>query len=194
MIKIGLVGEAPNDTTSIMHLMSKKYNQPDYEYVPMLDRINGSQLDNQKTKRLLRIEYEDKKPDILIFIRDLDSIHTKSEEFKNKKGYFSDSNRIVNKKGIFLLHIFEIEAMIVADIDAFNKIYGTETVFDSNCMLLHEPKEFLRTACNKYTESNNPTIFQELSFEKVHRNCQYFSGFINRFENLLRLGNREGDE
>ena len=34
--------------------------------------------------------------------------------------------RILNKKGIHLLHIYEIEALILADIETFNKIYKTK--------------------------------------------------------------------
>lgn len=69
---IGLVGEAPNDTNAIKNLLSKQYSIPNYYFYPILDHIHGTQLDNPKTKRLLRIEYEFKKPDIVIFIRDLD--------------------------------------------------------------------------------------------------------------------------
>ena len=48
-MKIGLVGEAPNDTQSIQNILSGKFSELDYVF--MLDRINGSNLDSQKTKK-----------------------------------------------------------------------------------------------------------------------------------------------
>jgi hypothetical protein len=66
-MKIGLVGEAPSDTTAIQNLLNRQY--PDFDFVTLLDRIHGSMLDNKKAiNRLLRIEYEDQQPDIIIFI------------------------------------------------------------------------------------------------------------------------------
>lgn len=185
MIKIGMVGEAPNDTNAIRNLLSKKYSYGEYEYIPLLDRINGSQLDSQKTKRLLRIEYEDKKPDLIIFIRDLDSVETRSEAFRHKKIYFSEFNRVVDKKGIFLLHIFEIEAIILSNIDVFNSVYKVNIEFVENCMKVHDPKGFLRSKCNDYNESDNAMIFEQISFDTVYANCNYFTGFINRFEKII---------
>ena len=70
-MKIALVGEAPNDTLSIKYLLEKRYKT--FNFFSMLKIINGSSLDSQKTKRLLRIEFQIEKPDLVIFIRDLDS-------------------------------------------------------------------------------------------------------------------------
>ena len=86
-MKIGLVGEAPNDVKSIRNLLIKKYS--DFEFVFMLQRINGANLDSQKTKRFLRIEYENQKPDIVIFIRDLDSLLPNIKKLYERKDYFS---------------------------------------------------------------------------------------------------------
>lgn len=122
-MKIGLVGEAPFDTTAIQNLLSRSYQ--DLDFVTLLNRINGSMLDNKKAiRRLLRTEYEDHKPDVILFIRDLDSLNNDGEAKRIRQEIFSYSNHIVDGIGIHLLNIFELEALILADIATFNSYYG----------------------------------------------------------------------
>ena len=184
-MKIGLVGEAPSDTNAIKNLLSKKYPLGIYEYVAMLERINGSMLDNQKTKRLLRIEFENQKPDILIFIRDLDGTINKNTALADRKTFFRDFNRVVNKKGVLLLNIFEIEALLLADIQTFNTYFNSNIEYLEDPMEKENPKEFLKDNCKKYDESFNPEVFALLDFDIVYNNCKYFKGFIKRFEKKL---------
>lgn len=81
-MKIGLVGEAPADTRSIKNLLKKRYK--DFDFVELLkNKITGSSLENQKTKTELRIECITEKPDLVIFIRDLDGLLTK--EYREKR-------------------------------------------------------------------------------------------------------------
>jgi hypothetical protein len=181
-MKIGLVGEAPNDTQSIKNLLEKRYSRNKYEFVFMLDRINGSQLDSGKTKRLLELEYKDKKPNLVIFIRDLDSSAKKDE----RKKYFKDSNNIVDKKGILLLHIYEIEALILTDVATFNTKYGSKLEEVTNVMKILEPKEYLKKASKKYSESHNADIFKLIDFDKT-LNCDYFKRFIKNLDEILTL-------
>lgn len=183
-MKIGLIGEAPNDTNSMKYLLEKKYPQPDFDFVSMLDRIPGSNLDSQKTKRLLRIEYESKSPDIIIFIRDLDSLKSDKKQLSKRKQYFTDSNSVVNKKGLYLLHIYEIEALILADIETFNELYKCNILPIDDPMLIEEPKEYLRERAKQYNESDNPDIFKLIDFEKA-LGCRYFDEFINKLETKI---------
>jgi hypothetical protein len=76
-MKIGLVGEDPNDTKSIENLLVRQY--PQLNFVTLLYRVNGSMLDNNKAINSIRREFEIQKPDLVIFIRDLDS-HEKGKE------------------------------------------------------------------------------------------------------------------
>lgn len=179
-MKIGLVGEAPNDVKSIRNILEKQYQSSNYEYCFLLERIHGSQLDNQKTKRFLRIEYETKKPDIIIFIRDLDSLLPNQIKYKERQSYYIEANSVVDKKGIFLLNIYEIEALILCDIQCFNKMYNTSIIEINNSMEISEPKEFLKSYSNSYCESDNPDIFSNLNFEKLMK-CKFFNTFIKKF-------------
>ena len=183
-MKIGLVGEAPNDTQSIKNLLQKRYTDKKYEFVFMLQRINGSNLDSQRTKRFLRIEFESQKPDIVIFIRDLDSILPNKPKLYDRKNYFTSSNNVVNKRGIHLLHIYEIEALILSDIETFNKIYNTKIEKIDNVMSISEPKELLKNASKNYNESHNSEIFNKLDFDKVLE-CIYFKKFIKNLDKSL---------
>ena len=184
-MKIGLVGEAPSDTSAIKNLLVKKYPITDYIYKPMMHGINGDMLNNQKTKRLLRKEYEIEKPDILIFIRDLDGTLINNTKLSERKTFFRDFNSVVNKKGVFLLNIFEIEALLIADIETFNAYFGCNIEYTGDPMELEDPKGFLRERCNKYDVSFNAELFSELNFDTVQTNCKYFDGFIKRFENKI---------
>lgn len=186
-MKIGLVGEAPNDTASIQNLLSRHYEG--FEFVTLLNRINGSQLDNKKAiRRLLRIEYEDQAPDIIIFIRDLDALETDRAAKRRRQEIFTYSNRIVDGVGIHLLNIFEIEALILADIEVFNDCYNCAIdVIDP--MVIPMPKEVLIDATkgsrNRFNESHNPLLFSLLNFNTVKQNCRYFSAFIRKFDRAI---------
>ena len=115
-MKIGLVGEAPNDVQSIKNLFERFYKvEDDFEFIFLLNNINGSQLEQQKTKHFLSLEYRLKKPDIVIFIRDLDGLKNNSTQVTLRKQYFTDFNSVVNRNGILLLHIYEIEALILSE-------------------------------------------------------------------------------
>ncbi len=183
-MKIGLIGEAPNDVQAMKNLLSKRYTPDKFEFFFMLQIINGSGLDSQKTKRLLRIEYESKRPDIVIFIRDLDSILPNKKKIYERKDYFNSSNSVINKKGIWLLHIYEIEALILTDVEIFNRIYSTNLPSVENVMLIEEPKEYLKKASGKYSESHNSKIFDLLDFDKA-LNCFYFKKFIEKFDKIV---------
>ena len=184
-MKIGLIGEAPNDTRAIQKLLSRKYHQ--LEFVTLLNRINGSRLDNHKLiSRVLRLEYEIQNPDIILFIRDLDALEGNNYAKRKRKETFSYCNRIVDKKGLHLLNIYELEALILADIVVFNRLYSCRLAAFNDPMAIEKPKEVLIEASRyQYEESHSPEIFALLDFETLMANCRYFKLFVQRFEKLV---------
>jgi len=138
---------------------------------------------------LLRIEYELQAPDIVIFIRDLDALETDRKARRKRQVVFSFSNSIVDHKGISLLNIFEIEALILADIEAFNRHYETTIAAFTDPMLILEPKEVLIAATrgfnNRFEVSHNPHLFTLLNFDTVKQNCRYFSAFIRKLNRAI---------
>lgn len=186
MKKVGLIGEAPNDTTAFINLFNERFKLQATFFV-LVNDIHGSDLDCQKTKRFLRIEYESHKPDVVVFIRDLDALETNKKQLEIRKNYFTEFNSVVNKKGIYLLNIFEIEALILADITSFNEQFKSEIMFTTDPMLQEKPKEFLIENTkhpNKYNESKNPKIFEKLNIDILLK-CRYFKTFYENFEALL---------
>ncbi len=186
MITIGLVGEAPNDTNAFTNLLKKQY--PTLIFIPLINDLHGSMLDNQKTKNILRKEYESLKPNLIIFIRDLDGLKSETDKLDKRKKYFTDFNSVVDKIGYYFLNIYELEALILADINTFNTLYNCEIEYNDDPMLQIEPKEFLirnTKPPKKYMESDNPTIFKSLDFETIKQNCLYFKEFCNDFEKRI---------
>lgn len=186
-MKIGLVGEAPNDTKAIQNLLSKNYQN--LEFVELLHRIDGSMLDNKKAIKQIRREFEDKNPDIVIFIRDLDSHENDKKKKQERQATFTYSNRIVNKTGIPLLNIYEIEALILADVEVFNNEYGCLLERPNDPMKVPDPKEVLiqatRTGKRRYNVSHNSDLFNLLNFNIVRANCRYFSAFIKKLDTAI---------
>lgn len=189
MIKIGLVGEDPNDTVSIQSLLNKKYKDK-VQFHTLLKRINGYQLDNPKSKRNVAFEFKESKCNFILYIRDSDGIKSESKKIQQKINWFLDIDKSANGKGVLLLNIWELEAMILADIGTFNKLYKTNIKFTKDPMMQSDPKGFLmqKTANNykKYQESHCPEIFKELNFDIVKKKCEYFREFVSQFEEKIK--------
>ncbi len=178
-IKIGLIGESPHDTKAIKNLLNQSLKEK-VSFFEMVKNVRGSNLDDRRTKHFLRKNFELKQPDLVIFIRDLDALENDAKLLKQRKRYFSEFNSVVDKKGIYLLNIFEIEALILSDIESFNKYYKIDVNFTSNPMEQEEPKEFLRSN-SKYKESDCPDLFKYLNINEIKNNCSYFNLFLDKF-------------
>ena len=100
-MKIGLVGEAPHDTNSIENLLTRQRIFSGFEFCVLINDIHGANLDSQKAKRFLRREYEDQKPDVVIFIRDPDGTLTNNQTLELRRQYFKESNSVVDRRGYF---------------------------------------------------------------------------------------------
>lgn len=185
MVTIGLVGEAPTDTDAIKNILKQKYPEGDFSYVTLLNNINGSQLDSPKTKRFLRVEYESLNPNVIVFIRDLDSLYSNKGQLAIRKAYFSSNNSVVDHKGIYLLHVYEMEAMLLADIDYLNSYFDVKLSEVENVMNISEPKEYLLSNIKNYCISMNADILDGMDFNTVVAQCHYFKIFIRKFDKLL---------
>ena len=184
MIRIGMIGEYPSDTKAIANLLNKKYADT-IEFFPLIRGVHGSNLDNQKVKHLLRREYQIEQPDFVLFIRDLDGLEHHAEQLNYRKACFSDFNSVINKKGILLLNIYELEALLLTDIEVVNKYYGTKIDHVEDCMIIESPKEFLRKKISSYSTGHNPDLFSLLNYKMVINKCRYFKKFDQDFEKIV---------
>ena len=188
---IGLVGESPHDTRAIRNLLRQRYPSTRFRIEELIsnvdaEQLRGSLLDEPKGKfrHILRKEYEFRKPTCSIFIRDLDALKTDRKALGDKRKLFTKFKSIVDKKAIFLLNIYEIEALILSDIEAYNLYMKTEVPPVSNPMLQVKPKEYLQDH-SKYIEARSPKILERLRIDTVISNCQYFSQFIKDLDKKL---------
>ncbi|MEO8146672.1 MAG: DUF4276 family protein [Bacteroidia bacterium] len=192
MIKIGLVGEDPNDTTSVKLLLLKKFGKS-VQFQTLLKNAYGYQLDNPKAIRIMQFQFKDAKCKFIIYIRDLDGFATEKQKVAEKQNWFYQLDKAANNKGILLLNIWELEALILADIETFNRLYKSSIRFKGDPTKQKEPKEFLayntRNNQKKYRESDCPEIFEKLSLETVSKNCPYFKEFVSAFDKKLKSNN-----
>jgi hypothetical protein len=185
MIRIGLVGENPNDTFSIKNLLLKKYKQIQFD--PITKKVRGTHLNNiRKLGDIIESELTDTDFRDIIFVTDLDGLESHKERVKQKEEWFKELNRKVRGKGIFLLNIYQLEALILSDISNFNKFFGTKIKFTGDPMKQNRPKEHLKKMTSnhrrKYKESDCPEIFARLDINVLVKNCRYFSTFLTEFD------------
>lgn len=189
MMRIGLIAEDSNDSSSFKNLMERYYKKCIFS--PILERYYENQLDAPKFKRLLQKEYSQGKYKNIIVMRDLDGLRSETGKYNKRLAWFNSLNSVVNKKGIFLLNIYELEALILADIKNFNKCFNAKLKFNGNPMMHKEPKEHLMRQTKKhqrsYSENNCPEIFSMLDINVMIDNCAYFKDFIVTFERETKL-------
>jgi len=193
---IGLIGEDPNDTSAIRLLLEQKYSER-VSFKPLLQRVRGDQLNSNKMHRQLQIECRAHKPDVVLFIKDADGIRTQADKIKDCHEWYKRYNKDVNCSHALLINIYELEALIFADIEAFNKEYKTNIKGGMDVTLLSEPKEKLiqaiknnctckdKCTCKLYHPNNAAKIFEKMNVGIVRRNCNYFDTFMKELEALV---------
>ncbi len=184
MKRIGLVGEDPNDTASIKNLLAQKFGQQVF-FKPLLKNIRGHQLDNNSTERSLKAELLNEDFDTIIFIRDIDGLQSENLKVNKVAKWFAKLNAASGSIGVLLKNIYELEALIFADIETFNNLYKTKIRDDRNIHFIKDPKEVLKEKTRKgkkqYKESDCPELFKKLRYDVVKANSTMFSDFENTF-------------
>jgi hypothetical protein len=175
-IKIGVLGEHPsNDSEALCHLLRPLATE-NVQFVVILKKLRGSQFDNEQTfLKALKSEFLGEDFHHIILIRDLDGLLSEKPKIKMRDTWFNNANKFIENKGIFFLAIAEMEALILADIETFNKMYGLSIKPIGNPMMVSEPKEDLqrfsdKSKRGKYAENNAPDIFKTLNFRTIYKN------------------------
>ncbi len=186
MIRIGIIGEHPyNDSKPIKILLEKEYKDKEVQFFILFNNIRGGQLDDKidkpsrKAIAQLKDAFRAKKLDFVIYIHDLDGLPSDEKKIKIRENWFKILDREgANRKGIFLLNIYELEALVLSDINAFNQLYSVNIAFKGNPMYQAEPKELLKEKTaksprGKYKEADAANIFEQLDIEKIKNHRQY---------------------
>ena len=183
-LRIGLVGENANDTKAIRLLLERMIDVP-CEFRQLFRNATGSLLDQAGGATRLRRDYELFQPDLVVFIRDLDALEDDKEALRKRQDFFRRRNRTVDRKGIFMLHIWEIEALILADVEYFNEKFETNLPQVGDVMRIVCPKEYLQTVA-RYRESHCPELLGKADLEKMSLHCRYFQRFGDRLQERLQ--------
>lgn len=187
MIRVAVIGEDPNDTSSIINLLSKRF--PNVLFKKLAKTVTGCQLDSKKLVTSVKRDLMKDKFTQIIYIRDLDGFGSESEKRRKLNEWFSSLNKEFGKIGIFLLNIWELEALIFADIETFNKLYRISHKYTKDPTMQDKPKEELRRITKRgpkvFHEAHCPEIFKQLNIDTIEQNCSYFKNFLVEFDKAI---------
>jgi hypothetical protein len=170
---VGIVGEHPQNDAQALQILLNSVAETNVEFSIRMDKFRGGQLDGDKFFRSLAVEADSL--DWIILVRDLDGLLSESKKLNIKDLWFQKANKSAAKKGIFFLVIYEMEALILADINAFNAYYDLKANPVNEPKLKTEPKEILgkltaKIQKGKYKEEHALDIFKNLNFKTVYKN------------------------
>ncbi len=193
--RIGIIGDDyKDDSLPYKILLSKKFDAKEAEFIPLLNGIKGNNY--KKICRALPIEVRKYSLDYVICSSDLDTTKEDTLAIKNKEEqWFNPINTSIDKKGLFFLVISELEALILADINTFNRLYNVSINFGrKDPMMQSSPKELLKNKTalpKKYHETHAVSIFSELNFDTVYQNHLGFQNFIEQLEAILKKSKKK---
>lgn len=180
-MKVGLYAESSNDTRAIINLLSRTF--PKVIFIDLLrGKTTESIADNiNKTSRVIKARISVKDTfHVVILIRDLDAPATAADKIKSRHEWFKMIDKAIDNKGLFLLNIEELEALVLADIGTFNTYYNTTVKYSGNPMFHPNPKEALigytKNKPNTYKEEHAPALFAQLDYSKLLK-VKYFNDF-----------------
>ena len=186
-VRVGLLGESPNDTAALKVLLQQKYAGR-IQVFPLLKNLKADKVSGLKALRMLPSVYADTQPDIVVFTRDLDALASNTAQWQKRQKEFNDINNRVGQKGIFLLHVYEFEALIMAHITPFNALYKCACKPQADPTRIVDPKGKLQEASRKgkrgveYSENDCADVCTKLDYAELVKNCGYFRDFDAAFE------------
>ncbi len=187
-IKIGLIGEDPNDTNAIANLLKQKY-ATGFSFMTISQNIRGCQMFTDNAIRSYNFEIKSKTPDHVVVIMDADATKNEAELIRAKQErYYKIRKGLKCESNILLLNIYELEALIIADIETCNNYYKSDINFKGDVMHVKDPKGLLvlkTSKGKKYHVSHCPDLFKTLQFDIIIKKCAYFKEFITEFEKTI---------
>lgn len=173
-IKVGIIGEHPNNDALALLYLLRSVASEQVEFVVMQKNNRGSQLDSMKFFRTLRAEFNAENPQHIIIVRDLDGLLSETIKVAQLDKWFEKANKEIQRCGIFYLAIYEMEALILSDVENLNQYFNLNLTSIGDPIYIEKPKEVLqkmteKTQKGKYTENSAPKIFQTLVFKNVYK-------------------------
>ena len=184
-VRVALLGESPNDTTSLKILLEQRYVGR-IQVFALLKNLKADKVGGLKAQRMLPKLYAEARPDIVVFTRDLDALDSDQRQRQKRQQEFDEVNRCVGGAAIFLLHIYEFEALIMAHVAAFNALYKCACKPQADPMRIVDPKGKLQAASRKgprgsYAETDCAEVCKHLNYAQLVKNCGYNREFDAEF-------------
>lgn len=184
---IGVIGEHPNNDSEALIALLQKYVLDDWELkICDLKGLRGSRLDNYRDfQAFLQLEKNEEKYERFIIVRDLDGLEKDKAKIKQKEEWFRRVKQIINDESYFFLIIYELEALMLCDIETLNRFFQTEMQYQGSPIKENDPKKWLinatkDAAIGRYQENMAAPIFKKLDFCKLyqnHKGSQSFQSF-----------------
>lgn len=178
--RVGVVGESAFDTEAIRELLERRYGQR-AQFLDLSLRLQGGQFDGQKSYTMFKLRYEAKQPDLVIIFRDLDGPADDQEMRRKREAFFADMNALVGNRGLFLVHVYTIEALLIAHIEVFQKKYDWQCRVPANPTTIPKPAQFLRDASRnsrrRYDKASCPDMMALVAYPFLTQRCRYFYEF-----------------
>ena len=169
-VLVGLLGESPNDTASVQALLSQRYGDR-VQFVVLSPEVTGDNLEDPKSQVAIRINYRLTKPDLVIVTRDLDAPATNRAKQLKRKEFFNRLNRGLEGRGIFLLNVQAMEALILAHTAVFNAYYNCACAQPADPMEVADPVAFLKRATPagrpRYDEGHCAILLAAVDYDTV---------------------------
>jgi hypothetical protein len=171
--KVGIIGEHPNNDAEAMMSLLARYKQKEvhFELVDVV-KFRGSNMDNHTFSNVLAMQLYGEGFDYVIVLRDLDFNKDKleKERIKDKDKWFAKVNKAIENIGLFFLIIYELEALMLCDLDTLNNYFKVEIAFNESPIKEKDPKGFLiKETIGKYDPSDASAIFKKLDFDKLYQ-------------------------
>lgn len=185
-MKVGIVGESPNDTEGLAGLFKEQFSE--HQFRSVFKNRKDHQTAVLKLQKLIKIENKKRQYDLLIVSRDLDDPESDQTALSKRQEWFLELQKGIDPVALFLLHIYEIEALILSDVESLLKHFGGKLKFTGDPMKQEDPKEFLKKkwmGVKKYHENDCPKILPELNYETIKSNCRYFQAFDKNLKQNL---------
>jgi hypothetical protein len=189
MKRVAVIGESPYDTQPLCEVWNKRFGDKG-RFSVFLKRIEGSALYSAKITDIITGEMKrvSANYDLFVLVTDLDAERSNRSQTQRVEEWFRKISAVL-PESLLLINIQELEALILGDIDLFNKEYKSRVKAIANPENVSSPKDFLisQTRKNKKTFAviDNKTLIPKLDFGKVEANCRFYREFIQELESRL---------
>lgn len=178
--RVGVVGESSFDTKALRDLLDRQYGQR-AQFIDLALRLEGGQFDGKKAQTMFKLRYAAKQPDLVIIFRDLDG-PADDEVMRQKRAvFFAEMNALVGSRGLFLVHVYTIEALLIAHIEVFQQKFGWQCRVPANPTTIPKPAQFLRDASRnsrrRYDKASCPDMMALVEYPYLTKRCRYFAEF-----------------